>query len=47
MTVLLSEVMPAPAALVIAVASRLWFTAAELLPLAAVPLLPASTVRTP
>jgi glycosyltransferase 2 family protein len=47
MTVLLSEVMPAPAALVIAVASRLWFTAAELLPLAVVPLLPASTVRTP
>jgi glycosyltransferase 2 family protein len=37
---LLGEVMPAAAALVVAVASRLWFTAAELLPLALLPLAP-------
>lgn len=40
MTALLAEVMPPPAALVVAVASRIWFTAAELLPLALVPVLP-------
>ena len=34
---LLKQVMPAPAALVVAVASRLWFTAAELLPLVLIP----------
>jgi hypothetical protein len=34
---LLNQVMPAPAALVVSVASRLWFTAAELLPLAIIP----------
>ena len=37
MTALLAQVVPASAAVVIAVASRLWFTAAELLPLAAIP----------
>jgi len=35
---LLSQVMPGAAALVVSVASRVWFTAAELLPLAAIPL---------
>ena len=34
---LLNQVMPAPAALVVSVVSRLWFTAAELLPLALIP----------
>ncbi len=34
---LLSQVMPAGAALVVSVVSRLWFTAAELLPLALIP----------
>ncbi|MGQ0562533.1 MAG: lysylphosphatidylglycerol synthase domain-containing protein [Gemmatimonadota bacterium] len=34
---LLNQVMPASAALVVSVASRLWFTAAELLPLALIP----------
>lgn len=34
---LLSQVMPASAALVVSVVSRLWFTAAELLPLALIP----------
>jgi glycosyltransferase 2 family protein len=34
---LLDNVMPLPAALVISVVSRLWFTAAELLPLALIP----------
>lgn len=38
---LLKSVMPPSAALVIAVASRLWFTSAELLPLALIPLAPA------
>jgi hypothetical protein len=38
MIVLLSSVMPPAAAVVISVASRLWFTAAELLPLAVLPL---------
>lgn len=37
MTALLAQVVPTSAAIVIAVASRLWFTAAELLPLAALP----------
>lgn len=40
MTALLSTIMPAPAAVVVAVVSRVWFTAAEVLPLALVPLLP-------
>lgn len=40
MTALLSAIMPAPAALVVSVISRLWFTAAEILPLAVVPLMP-------
>jgi hypothetical protein len=40
MIALLTDVMPAPAAALVAGASRLWFTAAELLPLAALPLLP-------
>lgn len=35
---LLNQVMPASAALVISVASRVWFTAAELLPLALIPI---------
>ena len=35
---LLNQVMPASAALVVSVASRLWFTAAELLPLALIPI---------
>lgn len=35
---LLSQVMPASAALVVSVASRVWFTAAELLPLALIPI---------
>lgn len=39
MGVLLADVMPAPAALVVSLASRLWFTAIELLPLLALPLL--------
>lgn len=39
MGVLLADVMPAPAALVVSLASRLWFTAVELLPLLALPLL--------
>ena len=39
MGVLLAQVMPAPAAVVVALASRLWFTAVELLPLLALPLL--------
>jgi glycosyltransferase 2 family protein len=47
MTLLLNEIMPMPAAIVVAVASRLWFTAAELLPLAALPILPATNARTP
>lgn len=34
---LLSDVMPLPAAVVVSVVSRLWFTAAELLPLALIP----------
>jgi hypothetical protein len=39
MGVLLAQVMPAPAAVVVALASRVWFTAVELLPLLALPLL--------
>ncbi len=39
MGVLLADVMPAPAALVVSLASRVWFTAVELLPLLALPLL--------
>ncbi|MFO7260060.1 MAG: hypothetical protein DIU52_002825 [bacterium] len=39
MGVLLADVMPAPAALVVSLASRLWFTAVELLPLLALPAL--------
>jgi len=39
MGVLLADIMPAPAALVISLASRLWFTAVELLPLLTIPLL--------
>jgi len=39
MGVLLAEVMPAPGAVVVALASRVWFTAVELLPLLALPLL--------
>ena len=35
---LLNQVVPAPAALVVSVGSRLWFTAAELLPLAFIPI---------
>ncbi|MGH7444041.1 MAG: hypothetical protein ACREKM_04155, partial [Longimicrobiales bacterium] len=47
---------PASAAIVVSVASRIWFTAAELLPLALIPLLPdgspvhpldSDTMRTP
>jgi hypothetical protein len=38
MLVLLGQVMPGPAALVISVLSRLWFTTAEVLPLALIPL---------
>lgn len=38
MLTLLKAVMPAPAALLVSVGSRLWFTAAELLPLALIPL---------
>ena len=34
-----ADVMPAPAALVVSLASRVWFTAVELLPLLALPLL--------
>ncbi len=45
MTALLSGVMPAPAALVVAVVSRIWFTAAEILPLALLPVLPAARGR--
>ena len=37
---LLTQVMPAAAALVVSVTSRLWFTAAELLPLALIPVAP-------
>jgi glycosyltransferase 2 family protein len=40
MIALLTNIMPAPAAALVAGASRLWFTLAELLPLAIVPLLP-------
>lgn len=40
MFALLGQFLPTAAALVIPVLSRLWFTAAELLPLAAIPLLP-------
>jgi glycosyltransferase 2 family protein len=39
MAELLAQVIPGPAAALIAVASRLWFTVAELLPLTALPLL--------
>jgi hypothetical protein len=39
MLTLLTEIMPGPAALMVAIASRLWFTLAELLPLALVPVL--------
>jgi len=44
MTALLTSIpgFPASAALVVAVLSRVWFTAGELLPLAAIPLLPAA-----
>jgi glycosyltransferase 2 family protein len=45
MAALLSDIMPLPAAIVVAVASRLWFTAAELLPLLAVPII--SSAPTP
>ena len=37
---LLSQVMPPAAAVVVSAASRLWFTAAELLPLALIPIVP-------
>lgn len=37
MVALLAGVIPGPAALVVSIASRLWFTAAELIPLAALP----------
>lgn len=37
MVALLAAVIPGPAALVVSIVSRLWFTAAELLPLAALP----------
>jgi uncharacterized membrane protein YbhN (UPF0104 family) len=40
MMALLSDVMPPAAGLVVAIASRVWFTAAELLPLAFIPMLP-------
>jgi hypothetical protein len=40
MYVLLAQVMPQPGALVVSVISRLWFTAAELLPLALIPIAP-------
>lgn len=42
MSLLLAQhpAVPASAALVVAVASRIWFTAAELLPLALLPVLP-------
>jgi hypothetical protein len=39
---LLANVMPAPTAVIVAVASRLWFTLAELIPLVALPFLAAS-----
>lgn len=45
MTVLLDQVVPTSAALLIAVASRIWFTAVELLPVAAIPLLPPADAR--
>jgi hypothetical protein len=41
---LLNQVIPAPAALVVSVASRVWFTAAELLPLAIIPFAPDENV---
>lgn len=40
LSLLLTQIMPAPAAAVVAVSSRLWFTAAELLLVAMLPLLP-------
>jgi uncharacterized protein involved in cysteine biosynthesis len=46
MIMLLARVMPQGAALVVSVMSRIWFTAAELVPLVLVPALPAgSTVE--
>lgn len=39
MSLLLAQVMPAPAAAVVAVCSRLWFTVAELAPVATIPFL--------
>lgn len=39
MSALLAQIMPVSAALVISIASRVWFTAAELIPLAAIPFL--------
>ena len=42
MMTLLAVTMPVSAALLISIVSRIWFTAGELLPLAAIPLLPGS-----
>lgn len=39
MSALLAQIMPVSAALVVSIASRVWFTAAELIPLAAIPFL--------
>ena len=39
MGLLLAQIMPAPAAVIVAVASRAWFTVAELAPVAVIPLL--------
>ena len=41
MLALLGSIMATPAAVMIAVVSRLWFTASELLPLALIPIAPA------
>ncbi len=47
MMALLATLMPPAAALLVSIVSRLWFTLAELLPLAAIPLLPDSTHTVP
>ncbi|HWV57798.1 MAG TPA: hypothetical protein VNZ57_10130 [Longimicrobiales bacterium] len=43
MGLLLAQLMPAPAAVIVAVASRIWFTLAELAPVAAIPFLDRKT----
>jgi glycosyltransferase 2 family protein len=47
MVPLLAEVIPLPAAVVVSLASRVWFTAAELLPLALIPMLPHNATLDP